>query len=56
MMPVAVMGRISQNFPEPERLLPERWSRENKDKLPNMFASLPFGFGTRMCLGEGWQF
>ena len=56
MMPVSVMGRISQNFPEPERFLPERWNRENKDTLPNMFASLPFGFGTRMCLGEGWQF
>ena len=55
-MPVALMGRISQNFPEPECFLPERWSRENKDKLPNMFASLPFGFGARMCLGEGWQF
>ena len=54
-MPVSVMGRMSQNFPEPERFLPERWSRENKDKLPNMFASLPFGFGTRMCVGEGWQ-
>jgi len=54
-MPVAVMGRLSQYFPEPERFLPERWSRENKDTLPNMFASLPFGFGTRMCVGEGWQ-
>jgi len=53
-MPVIVMGRMSQYFPEPERFLPERWSRENKDTLPNMFASLPFGFGTRMCLGERW--
>ena len=52
---VAVMGRLSQNFPEPERFLPERWSRENKDTLPNMFASLPFGFGTRMCVGERWE-
>ena len=54
-MPVAVMGRLSQNFPEPERFLLERWSRENKDMLPNMFASLPFGFGTCMCVGERWE-
>ena len=51
-MPLTVMGRMSEYFPEPDRFLPERWSRENKDTLPNMFASLPFGFGTRMCVGE----
>jgi len=32
-MPVSVMGRMSQYFPEPERFLPERWNRENKENI-----------------------
>ncbi|XP_073228660.1 cytochrome P450 27C1-like [Porites lutea] len=30
---------------------PERWLRENKDEN-HPFSNLPFGFGTRMCLGR----
>ena len=30
---------------------PERWLRENKDEN-HPFSNLPFGFGTRMCLGK----
>ena len=50
-MPQMVMGRLPQLFPEPDQFLPERWSRD-KENTPNMFASLPFGFGSRMCPGE----
>ena len=46
-----VSGRIPHIFPEPERFIPERWSRENEEKPPT-FSSLPFGFGPRMCVGQ----
>ena len=51
-VPLIVMGKMPHMYPEPERFLPERWSRENKDTLPNVFSFLPFGFGVRMCVGE----
>ena len=50
-MPIRVAGALPYNFPEPEVYKPERWSRKNKD-TPNVFASLPFGFGVRMCVGQ----
>ena len=50
-MPTVVCGRLSDNFPEPEKFKPERWSRESEDH-PHPFASLPFGFGRRMCVGK----
>ena len=51
-MPQTAIGRLPELFSEPDRFMPERWSKENKDTLPSMFAQLPFGFGARMCLGE----
>lgn len=51
MLPVVASGAQPDLFPEPEKFIPERWSRDNKDP-PNVFASLPFGFGARMCVGE----
>ena len=49
-MPLMAMGRLPQLFPEPDRFKPERWSTGAED-TPNVFASLPFGFGPRMCVG-----
>ena len=51
-VPQTVIGRLPELFSEPDRFMPERWSKENKDTLPSMFAHLPFGFGPRMCIGE----
>ena len=50
-MPIRVTGTLEEFFPEPEKFKPERWSRQNKDAI-NVFGSLPFGFGVRMCVGQ----
>ena len=44
-----VIGRDPEVFPEPESYKPERWDRESKTTHP--FATVPFGFGPRMCIG-----
>lgn len=40
-------------FPSPQSFLPQRWLRgsEEKSRL-HPFGSVPFGFGTRACLGR----
>ena len=49
------MGRDESIFEDAEAFKPERWLR-NKDtaliESAEAFASLPFRFGTRMCLGR----
>ena len=50
-MPIRVAGTLPDNFPDPDEFKPERWSRKNKDAV-NVFGSLPFGFGVRMCVGK----
>jgi len=37
------MGKMPHIYPEPERFFPERWSRENKETLPNVFLSYRLG-------------
>ena len=42
-------------FPDARSFKPERWLRDEQDTFPGVksaFASLPFGFGTRMCIGR----
>ena len=51
-MPQIIIGQMPELYSEPDKFLPERWDKENKDKLPSMFAQLPFGFGPRMCIGK----
>ena len=43
-----VIGRDKKYFPNPEKFDPNRWSTANS----HPFASLPFGYGTRMCYGR----
>ncbi|XP_077564878.1 putative cytochrome P450 301a1, mitochondrial isoform X1 [Haemaphysalis longicornis] len=50
---IFVSGRVEENFECPELFLPERWLKANQGKWRHHpYASLPFSFGTRMCLGR----
>ena len=46
-------SRDVTSFENPDSFIPERWLREERgDSSIHPFASLPFGYGVRMCLGE----
>ena len=52
-IPLYVMGRNPELFEDPLEYKPERWLRDDTHKSPyHAFGFLPFGFGTRMCLGK----
>jgi cytochrome P450 len=46
-----VTQRDARWYPEPERFNPDRWTTEFKAALPP-FAYLPFGGGSRKCIGD----
>ncbi|CAH2305233.1 sterol 26-hydroxylase, mitochondrial-like [Pelobates cultripes] len=46
-----VIAREEDNFPEPNKFLPNRWFREQRVKN-NAFSSIPFGYGVRACVGR----
>lgn len=45
-----VISNLEKYFPRSEEFLPERWLQS--DGVYHKFASLPFGYGRRMCLGR----
>ncbi|XP_038078520.1 cytochrome P450 27C1-like [Patiria miniata] len=50
-----VIGRDPKVFEEPNSFRPERWLRDNSGRMHcsnSSFASVPFGFGPRMCIGR----
>ncbi|XP_074616092.1 cytochrome P450 27C1-like isoform X2 [Acropora palmata] len=52
-IPLYAMGRDPEMFDDPQQYKPERWLRDDTQRsLYNAFASLPFGFGPRMCIGR----
>lgn len=44
-------GRASELFPNPLEFKPERWLDTDKNGI-HPYASIPFGLGPRMCIGE----
>jgi cytochrome P450 len=50
-IPTWVVHRDARWFDEPEEFRPERWDRDGARSLPR-FAYLPFGGGSRQCIGN----
>uniref|UniRef100_UPI00358E377C sterol 26-hydroxylase, mitochondrial-like isoform X2 n=1 Tax=Myxine glutinosa TaxID=7769 RepID=UPI00358E377C len=46
-----VASRDPEEFPEPTSFKPERWLRTGP-RLHHPYASLPFGYGVRACIGR----
>ncbi|GBP62019.1 Probable cytochrome P450 301a1, mitochondrial [Eumeta japonica] len=47
-----VMGNSDEYFTEASEFRPERWLSRQPGDRHHAFASLPFGYGKRMCLGR----
>ncbi|OXU24592.1 hypothetical protein TSAR_011043 [Trichomalopsis sarcophagae] len=50
-----VISNTERYFPKSQQFLPERWIGSGSVEAPaprHAFASLPFGYGRRMCLGR----
>lgn len=51
--PNLVTGTMEEYVSEPNKFMPERWMKgEGEEMNLHKFASLPYGHGSRMCLGR----
>ncbi|XP_064393557.1 sterol 26-hydroxylase, mitochondrial-like isoform X2 [Halichondria panicea] len=48
----SLMSQSIDYFNEPDKFIPERWNKKNKEDSIHPFSSLPFGFGQRGCYGR----
>ncbi|XP_041056069.1 cytochrome P450 [Carcharodon carcharias] len=46
------VSQDDNEFTQPSSFKPHRWLRSEGEKQHHPFASIPFGFGTRTCLGK----
>nr|AHL88999.1 cytochrome p450 3047A1 [Brachionus koreanus] len=47
-----LMSKSTKYFKNPEQYDPKRWLRESNSDPINPYTSMPFGFGSRMCIGR----
>ena len=50
------IGRDADIWQNPDQFIPERFDRNatSTDSAARQLVSIPFGFGTRGCIGEWW--
>lgn len=48
--PTLVTGSMEEYVANADEFMPERWMK--RDSKIHPFASLPYGYGARMCLGR----
>lgn len=46
------ISNSEEYFDSPKEFIPERWLKGSKGRSYHPFATLPFGYGKRMCLGK----
>lgn len=47
------MAHLDEYFPNAKKFVPERWIKgDPEESHHHPYAVLPFGFGTRMCIGR----
>lgn len=54
-MSMFTSSRNGKYFNNPNEFKPDRWNRQNNNKYDGVtepFATLPYGFGTRSCIGQ----
>lgn len=54
-MSMFTSSRNEQYFNNPNEFIPDRWIRLNNNKYNGIiepFATLPYGFGARSCIGQ----
>ncbi|KAJ9596906.1 hypothetical protein L9F63_012071 [Diploptera punctata] len=54
LMPIIQLSNDEKYFPKPEKFIPERWIKDSpsSNMKTHAFATMPFGFGPRMCVGR----
>lgn len=50
--PTIVLGNMEEAVEDAKTFKPTRWLKEGADQRLHPFASLPYGYGPRMCLGR----
>lgn len=54
-MSMYTCSRLEKYFNNPNDFIPDRWKRSKNNKYNGViepFATLPYGFGTRSCIGQ----
>lgn len=50
--PTVVTGNMEEYVTNAKAFKPMRWLKQSTDEVLHPFASLPYGYGARMCLGR----